>query len=314
MAHWRVHWGGNFCALATPFTREGLLDESALGQLVNLVIEEGLDGVVVAGHQGEFWLLSPEERARVFEVAVTAARGRAVVIGGATDARTSQVIAHARAARDAGANGVMVLPPLHAKPGTAADRDLVVYFERISAEGGMPILVYNLPNWSDGINLTGLLPQLADIENIVALKQSSDRLDDLSHALFSVGDRLRVFSGLAAFRSVAAAAMGAVGVVGSAEVNVMGREAVDLWRMAVKGDLEAARRTQARAYALVKGLNDSTLVGNSVASVKAAMRLRGRPGGYSRDPYLSPTPQQEQCIRELLQSLGLLNGTKGSGA
>jgi len=303
---WKVDWAGHYCALVTPFTDKGELDEIALAQLVDLVIEEGLDGVVVSGHQGEFWLLSPEERRRVFDVAVKAARGRAVVIAGTTDASARQVIAHTRSAQEVGADGVMVLPPLHAKPGTVTDRDLVAHFERISSEGGMPVLVYNIPNWSDGINLTNLLPRLADIKNIVAVKQSSDRLDDLSQALHTVGDRLRVFSGLVAFRCVAAAAMGAVGVVGSAEVNVMGKEAVKLWRLSAAGNLEEARRIQSRAYTLVKGLQNFSLVGNSVASVKSAMRLCGRPGGYTRDPFLLPTPEQEQHIRKLLETLGLL--------
>ncbi len=301
MAKHKVSWGGNFPALVTPFTAAGAVDVDRLAQLVDLVIGEGVSGIVVAGHQGEFWLLSDEERRMVFQVAVQAARGRVVVIAGTSDISAAAAVAQTMAAREAGADGALLLPPLHAD---ATGRDLLAFYERVSAEGGLPILVYNYPP-ATGVNLTPLLPELAGIANVVAVKQSSSDFSDLVHTLHHVGDRLRVFSGLAAYRGVAAVAMGVVGFVSSADVNVLGREAISLWDLAIAGDLERARQVQFRTFRLVSGLHDPRL-GNSYAAIKTAMNVLGRPGGATREPHQGTTPEEERHIRELLRGLGLL--------
>lgn len=301
MNNGKVDWRGSFCAVVTPFEADGEIDGSAFCANVDRLIGEGVDGLVVAGCTGESWSLDPKERLRLFKLAVDTAAGRVPVIGGTSGIDARAVAAQSRAAREeAGCSGAMILPPYYAVPNP---REILAHYEHVSREARTPILLYNIPKRT-GINMSmELLDRLADLEWIVAMKQSSNDFVELEQTVAAVGERINVMAGHSAERGVAAILMGCAGFVSSMESQVMGAEAISMARLAGAGDLEAARRVQMRTLKLDKAMRQ---VGTFPANLKCAMNVLGRGGGHARRPLLDLDDAETARVRDILDGLGLM--------
>jgi len=299
----KVDWHGNFVAVATPFTATGEIDEAKFRANIELLLSEGAHGIVVSGCTGESWALEPEERLQLFRIAVETA-GSAPVIAGTGGIITAKVIAWSRAAIEAGAAGVLVLPPYYAviKP-----REIKAHFKAISDELCAPIILYNMPKRT-GINMSpAFIAELAELDWIVALKQRSHDLVELEATLATCGDRILVFAGHSAERGFPAVLLGCPGFVSSMESQIMGREAIALYQLASSRDMEAGRRTQERTLELDRGMR---AIGTFPANMKAAMNLLGRPGGHSRQPLLDLDEGELEQVRRVLADMGLFNDTR----
>ena len=291
-----IDWHGSFTVIVTPFTRDGDIDEAAYRRVVDLVIDDGCHGVISAGSTGEFFLMTDDERKRVFSIAADQTAGRVPVLGGTSAIRTEDVVDLTQGAREAGCSGVMLLPPIYIEIG---DRELFEFYSRVSGEGGLPIMLYN----SDATP-TFLTPkrveQLMAIGNVVAIKDSSRDLNQLADLVRFCGDEIRVFVGLEDLL-LAAVAMGAVGAVAMVP-QVVDRMAVELYEAAAAGDMERAMELHqkiVRVYDLFK-------VGSGYMAVKESMNMLGRPGGYSRPPMLPLTGEQKATLREIFEDVGIL--------
>lgn len=303
MNNGKVDWSGSYCAVITPFAQDGRIEEGAFKANIDRLIEEGVDGVVVAGCTGESWALSADERLQLFGMAVDAAAGRVPVIGGTGGIDTGKVAALSRAAReDAGCSGVMILPPYYAVP---SRREILAHFEFISREARTPILLYNIPKRT-GLNLApDFLDTLADVEWIAGMKQSSNDFVELEQTLATVGERISVFTGHSAERAVPAVIMGCPGFVSSMESQIMGREAIAMYRLVKETKLDEARLVQMRTLALDKAMRK---IGTFPANLKAAMRILGHAAGYVRAPLLNLDEIESEAVRAVLGQLGLLEG------
>jgi 4-hydroxy-tetrahydrodipicolinate synthase len=307
MNNGKVDWKGSFVAVVTPFAADGAIDETRFIENLEMLIAEGVDGIVVSGCTGEAWSLAVEERLRLFQLAADTAAGRMPVIGGTGGIDTRKVGELSRAAVEAGCDGVMVLPPYYA---VINQREIIAHFRAVSAAAQAPVLLYNIPKRT-GINmLPELLAELAEIEWIVALKQSSNDFVELEQTLDAVGEQINVFAGHSAERGVAAVLMGCPGFVSSMESQIMGREAISMYQLAMAGDLAQARRVQMRALTLDKGMRTT---GTFPANLKTAMNLLGRPGGHARSPLLDLDEVETEKVREVLDGLSLL-GTRRDAA
>jgi 4-hydroxy-tetrahydrodipicolinate synthase len=295
-----VNWQGNLCAVVTPFNRDGSIDRTAFVRNIEILVEEGVDGVVVAGCTGEFWSLSDEERIELFELARGATSK--VVIGNASAIRTTHSIAFAKAAKARGLDGIMLTPPYYARPN---GQEILHHYQQVSAAVETPILLYNIPSRQAVAPSVALINQLADVDNVVAIKQSVADFHTVIETIETVQDRILVLPGHSVDRGLPVLVMGADGYVSSVEPQAMGAEAASLYRLAVEGNLSEALRVQRRCIALDKAIHGD--VGTFPASLKAAMNLRGRPGGYPREPFLPLTPTQEHTLATLLHELGLLD-------
>lgn len=303
----KVDWTGNFPAVVSPFTREGEIDEAKFTQNIELLISEGVHGVVVSGSNGESWALKGEERLRLFRAAVAAAKGRIPVIGGTGSIITGDVIELTKAARATGVAGVMIMPPYYAGINR---REVVAHFKAVSDEARMPIIVYNSPH-ATGVNVTAdFAAELAEkAEYVVAIKQSTKDFVEFEQTVAACGDSLRVFTGHSAVRGMAAVMAGGVGFVSSLDSQVAGREGISLFELTRKGNYDAARRVQMRTLALNTRLAG---VGTGAATMKAAMNMLGRPGGYPRRPLLELTEAEAEKVRRVLDDLGLLSAAKAA--
>lgn len=299
MNNGKVDWQGSFVAAVTPFTKDGTLDERAFCDNLALLASEGANGLVVSGCTGESWALTPDERVRLFRLAVDTVGKKVPIIAGTGTISTRVVIALSVQARAAGAAGIMVLPPYYCMAGR---HDIIEHYRAISDEVRHPILLYNVPRRT-GFNLTpDVVEELAAFEWVVAIKESSNDFIQTEVTVSRVGDQILVFTGHSAERGVPAVLMGADGWVSSSESQVMGRDAIGMYALAKSGDVAGARDIQMRALALDQALKP---IGTFPANLKAAMNLVGRPGGYPREPILPLTTAQIDQLRGQLDSLGL---------
>lgn len=292
-----VNWEGCFVPMVTPFDRDGLIDEPAFRRTIDLLIADGVDGIIIAGSTGEWYVLTDTERARLFHVAAEQARGRVTLLGGTSAIGTAETVALTRAAKEAGMAGVMILPPPYAMPN---EREVVRHVAAVSDAVGVPILIYNNPGGT-GINLTAkIVERLADGEAVVALKDSTKDLFQMGETIRRTRDRLRIFVGLEPY-AVPAVLLGARGIVAMAP-NILGSEAAGFYWAIVKGEWERVRVLQGKLSRLYEAFYAPGRAAYTV--IKEAMNLVGRPGGFPRPPLLPLEPAERDELRTILRELG----------
>jgi len=307
MNNGKVDWKGVFVAVVTPFTASGEIDEAKFVANLELLISEGIHGLVVSGCTGESWALEPDERLRLFKLAVKTANKKVTVVAGTGGISTKKVAELSIAAKGAGCDGVMILPPYYAIPSL---REVHEHYRYISDQAKVPIMLYNIPRRT-GVNMTPeFYDELVKLEWVVAIKESSKEFVQLQDVIGHVGDKVTVLAGHSAERGVPAVVMGCKGYVSSMETQIMGREAISMFDLTKAGKLEEAKKIQARTHALDAALRSA--VGTFPANTKTAMNLLGRPGGHVRPPLLDLTPAETERCAEVLRGLGLLKGARAA--
>lgn len=294
-----VDWHGQFTAIITPFDAEANIDEPALRQQVEFLIANGVHGIVADGCTGEFWAQTLEERRRVVRIVTEQARGRARIIGSASTNYTRDVIDLASYFKDIGCDGIMLMPPFMVRP---SKEDIFQHYKAVSDAVKIPILLYNVPQDTVNNLTPDLVDRLADLECVVAIKDSTFDFNIFWQLQCMVGDRIRVLIGPSTLFGAAAIAMGAEGWVDTYS-NLWPQLTVELYHEARKGISPRARElqrtgTELRRFLLKDGWN-------MYVAIKAAMNLRGLPGGYPRPP-LRPLGEADlRIMREGLDRLGV---------
>ncbi|MDP7667719.1 MAG: dihydrodipicolinate synthase family protein [Rhodospirillales bacterium] len=294
-----VDWHGSLPAVVTPFDAGGNIDGKAFRRNIELLIGEGVHGVVVSGCTGEFWAMTADERKRLFKLGVEAAAGKVPVIGGTSAIRTSEVIELTEAAKEAGCDGAMILPPYFVRP--SAD-DIIAHFAAVSDAVEIPILLYNLPMAAVNALTPELVGRLADIENVVAIKESSGDLNNLWMTIRIAGDRIRVLHGFAAELGLVALELGSPGYIDSFP-NYWGGESTEIYHAVKRGDRKRALELQNKGLSFRQLIRDTGR--NNYAVIKAMMNLLGRPGGYPRLPLRPLVEPQLSQLRRGMEELGL---------
>jgi len=293
-----VDWHGSWIALVTPFDADGAIDEAAFRLNVEQCIEGGVNGLLVSGCTGEFWSLSADERARLYKLCVEVAAGRVPVIGGTMAIRTEDVVALTQAAKAAGCSGAMITPPYFVRPSWD---DIVAHYEAVSDAVDIPILLYNIPAANVNPLLPELVDRLADVGNVVAIKESSNDFNNFYRTLVLAGDRIRVFPPGYVCGAVALE-LGAAGYFQTFS-NYWGPESNGVYTAFLSGDRAEAQRIldlEIAAREIISGGGRH----NGYVGVKAAMNLFGRPGGFPRLP-LRPIGEPDLSeIRDGLARLG----------
>jgi len=295
-------WEGCFTAVVTPFQENGDLDIDAFKRNLDLLIQEGLDGAVIAGCTGESWMITNPEREKLFRIAVDTADGRCVIIGGPGQLTAADNIPFCRFAKDLGMDGVMLLPPPMVRPNVP---EILQFYRTINDAVDIPVLVYNNPR-RQGVDLSpDTLAQLAELDNVVAVKEASKDFGRVSDVIHLLGGRIRIFGGHSSYQGVPTVIMGADGWVGSLDTQLLGEEAISMYRLVKDGRIEDAVRIQYRCIAAEAALKGDQS-GTFPAGLKYAMNLRGRPGGYARLPILPLTDEQKEYVEAALRGLNLI--------
>ncbi len=183
-----VDWTGPMPALTTPFRDDFTIDEEAFASNVDRLFEAGATGMVVAGCTGEFWALTLAERARLARTAVSAGRGRGPVIVGTGAIREGEVVDQIHAAKEAGADGALVLPPYFVH---LSDHELSRHFETVDAQSVLPLVLYNIPGNAGNAIGPALADRLADLDRVVAIKESGGDWTSFHDTLLPVRVRIR---------------------------------------------------------------------------------------------------------------------------
>lgn len=298
MAKVQVDWHGSFAVNITTFDADGAIDEAGCRQVFSDTIEAGCHGVIAAGSTGEFFLMTDAERARMFALAVEAAAGRVPVLGCPAATRTEDVLAHTKAAGQAGCDGVMVLPPIYVG---VDDNEVVEFYTRVADASRIPVMLYNSPTMVKKELTPELVHRLSEHENIVAIKDSSFDIRQCSDLIRTCGDAVKVFIGVEDMY-LPALSIGAVGAVAMAP-QIVGRPAPEIYDAFIAGDLERSRRCH---YLVARVYDILFKVGSMYVGVKEAMNLLGKPGGHVRAPMLPYTDEQRAAVRAILEETGFL--------
>ena len=304
----RVDWKGYWPAAPTPFTRDGLIDESAWRRLLRLYFQQGVHGVLVNGTTGEWFSQTDDERRRLAEIAVQELKGKIPVVVGCTTFTPQHTSDLAQHAASIGADGVLSTPPPYAVP---TDREVIAFYQYLSDHVELPIMVYN---WARGTNIeirSNLAIELAQIEGIVAFKDSTANKAQSLETLGAVVDRVLVFAGFISAEGLVT--LQTVGGAGSIDGGGLGAPMAvafyeDLWR----GNPTAARTHAERYVQLMRQLINpdwSGVFGSPQAQLKAAMNILGQPGGFPRLPLLPvDDPTDVAALQKVLESAGLVAG------
>jgi 4-hydroxy-tetrahydrodipicolinate synthase len=288
-------------ALVTPFKADRSLDEATLRSLVRRQIEAGIDFLCPCGTTGESPTLKGDEHLRVVEITVEEARGRVPVLAGAGGYDTEHVISLARDLEKIGVSGLLSVTPYYNKP---TQEGLYQHYRAIADSTTLPIVVYSVqPRTAVNVEPATLV-RLADIPNIVGVKEASGSITQMGSILARVPDSFTVLSGDDAI-TIPLTALGGRGVI-SVVANQIPAEFGELTRAALKGDFARARQLQRKYQALM----EINFVETSPGPVKFAMARMGLLEPVWRLPIVPPQPASQQRIEGVLESLGLLAGVR----
>ena len=294
---------GAFTALVTPFTTEGALDEAAFRRLVSWQVLSGIDGLVPCGTTGESPTLSPSERERLIEITVEVAATRpsghrVTIVAGTGTNDTDATIRATRRAAELGADAALVVAPYYNRPD---QRMLESHYRAVADEGGLPVVVYNVPSRT-GTNVDAdTFLRLASHPGIVAVKEASGNLEQIARICRERPRDVAVLAGDDAW-TLPVLALGGNGVISVASNEIPG-EMVALCGAAHAGDWEEARRIHERWLPLM--LANFRGAPNPVPA-KAALSLMGLTTDAVRRPLLPLDDEARARLAHLLRSLGLL--------
>jgi 4-hydroxy-tetrahydrodipicolinate synthase len=284
-------------ALATPFRQDQSLDEGTLRRLVRRQIDAGINFLVPCGTTGESPTLSQAEQKRVVEITVEEARGRAPVLAGAGGYNTAEVIERALEFKSIGADGILSVTPYYNKP---SQEGLYQHYKAIASAVALPIVLYNVPGRT-GCNIEpATVTRLAEIDNIVGVKEASGNIGQMAAIAARVPERFLVLSGDDSI-TVPLIALGGRGII-SVVANEIPAEMTRLTQLALANDFPAAREIHCRYLPLM----EVNFVESNPMPVKAAMALMGLLEPVWRLPLVAPKAENLAKIRGVLDSVGLI--------
>ncbi len=293
----RTPFTGVGTALVTPFTRTGALDEAAVRRLARRQIDAGVHFLCPCGTTGENPTLSDDERVRTVEILVDEAKGAVPVLAGAGGYDTREVIHLAELMRKAGANGLLSVTPYYNKP---TQEGLYQHYKAIAAATPLPIVVYNVPGRT-GVNVeVATLARLAEIPNIVGVKEASGNVTQMCEICRAVPPGFLVLSGDDAL-TLPLMAIGGRGIISVAS-NEIPREMVMMVEAAERGDFAAARQVHTRILPLMQ----INFVEANPVPVKAAMAAMGLIEEEYRLPMCPARAESKTKISKILHDLDLL--------
>ena len=292
-------------ALVTPFRKDLSLDEDAMRRLVRRQIQGGINFLVPCGTTGESPTLSRAEHLRVVEITLEEAKGKVPVLGGAGGYNTAEVIELANELRHMGVDGILSVSPYYNKP---TQEGLYQHFRAIATAVPLPMVVYNIQGRT-GVNIeTPTLKRLAEISNIVAVKEASGNIGQMAAVAHHLPENFIMLSGDDAI-TIPVISLGGRGVI-SVISNEIPAEMTRLTQLALSGDFAAARTVQ-RTWMPLMEVN---FVESNPIPVKAALAMMGLLEPVWRLPMTPPLPQNQAKIEAVLKSAGLLAGARSMHA
>jgi 4-hydroxy-tetrahydrodipicolinate synthase len=297
-----MHIKGIIPPVATPMQSNEDLDLPRLKWFLDHLIAEGVHGIFVLGTNSEFYALDDREKQEVIATAVSHVRGRVPVFAGTGAESTREAVRLTKMAEKEGVQGVSVITPYFISP---SQQEIYDHYRRIAENTKLPVILYNNPSTCGGIKIdVDTVARLAEIPNILGIKDSSGDLQNTNEYMRVVPDRFSVLQGrdTLIYQAMIFGARGAV----PATANIAPRLLVEIYEASVRGDHAAAKAAQLR----INPMRLALTLGTAPGGVKAALTLMGMSIGPSRSPVASLPPDKLQKMRAALEAAGMLAKTK----
>jgi len=286
---------GAMVALVTPF-QEGEIDFQTLDELIDFQLAGGIDGIVPIGTTGESPTLSPEEHKQVIERVIKAVGGQIPVIAGAGSNSTAEAIEYTKFSKKVGADATLQVVPYYNKP---TQEGFYQHFKAIAEEVDLPIVLYNIPGRCGAGMTPETVGRLAELENIVAIKEATGSLDQASE--IATRCDITIISGDDSL-TLPLASVGGKGVI-SVVANIVPADVKALTDLILEGDLVSARQWHKKLFTLCKSM--LTLATNPIP-IKAAMAILNMCSDELRLPMTPLEESKKVILKQTLKDYGLL--------
>ena len=287
---------GSIVALVTPF-KNGMVDEEALRNLIEFQIENGTSAIVPCGTTGESATLDVKEHARVIDITIEAAAGRVPVIAGTGGNSTQEAIELTRHAKEAGAAATLQVTPYYNKP---SQEGLYRHYAEIAKQVPLPQVLYNVPGRTSVNMLPETVARLAELPEVVAIKEASGSLGQMTEIIQLAGDKIDLLSGDDNL-TLPVLAIGGRGVI-SVVANIMPRENAELIQNWEDGDLEKAKSIFYHLFPLCQAMFFET----NPVPVKTSLAFMGKISEGLRLPLAPMSVNNLERLKKVLSNYGLV--------
>lgn len=286
-----MKFGKVLTAMVTPLDNSGKVDFGQTTNLIEYLLENGSEGLVIAGTTGESPTLTAEEKVSLFKHVVEKVNKRVPVIAGAGSNNTSSAVALTKEAEAVGVDAIMLVTPYYNKPN---QQGLYEHFATIANETKLPVMMYNIPGRSVIKMSADTIIRLSEIENIVSVKEASGDLDLTSNVIEGTPDNFSVYCGEDSI-TLPMLAIGADGVVSVAS-HVIGSEMQSMVNAYQSGNVKNAASLHRKLLPIMNGL----FAAPSPTPVKAALKMKGMDVGGVRLPLVPLTEEEENTLKQLI--------------
>jgi len=287
---------GSIVAIVTPF-RNGKVDEKALGDLIEWHIANGTRAIVPCGTTGESATLDYDEHYRVIEITVKVVNRRVPVIAGTGANATDETIMITQKAKELNADGALLVSPYYNKP---TQEGVYRHYKAVAEAVDLPIVLFNVPGRTALNILPPTVARLAEIRNIVAIKEATGDMKQVSEVIRLCGDRMSVISG-DDFTTLPLMALGGKGVI-SVSANVAPKEVADMCRLWAQGKHDEARSLHYR----LEPLNQAMFIETNPIPVKTSLAMMGKIQEEFRLPLCEMSEANREKLRKVLKDSGLI--------
>ncbi|SMC64854.1 4-hydroxy-tetrahydrodipicolinate synthase [Sporomusa malonica] len=291
------NFGRVLTAMVTPFNDDYSINYSEAAKLAQYLVDNGSDGIVVAGSTGESATLSNSEKVNLFRAVLEAVGDRATVIAGTGSNDTRASIELTKEAEKVGVHGAMLVGPYYNKP---PQEGYYQHFKAIADSTTLPLIVYNVPGRTGSNILPGTIARLAEINNIVAVKEASGSLEQVSEIIRNTPNDFLVYSGDDGL-TLPLLSVGGNGVI-SVAAHIVGKRMQEMIAAFYAGDIAKAQALHLELLPFFKVIFITT----NPIPIKDAVNLIGIKAGPMRLPLVSPTVSETEQLKKVMQSIGVL--------
>jgi 4-hydroxy-tetrahydrodipicolinate synthase len=284
-------------AIVTPFQQDETINEAAYWRLVEFQIEGGVDFIVACGTTGESVTLSDEEQARVVELTIETSKGRAPVVAGAGGYNTREIVEKVARYEALGADAILSVTPYYNKP---TQEGLYQHYRKIAESTSLPIILYSVQGRTACNIEPATVVRLAEIDNIVAIKEASGNISQISEIASLVDSSFKIFAGDDSV-TLPTAALGGVGVISVAS-NILPKAVSDLCHASVEGRFDEARKLLRKLTPVFKTL----FIESNPIPVKAALGMMGLIEEVYRLPMTPISKASRAKLEQVLVEYGAL--------
>ncbi|WLR52763.1 4-hydroxy-tetrahydrodipicolinate synthase [Bacillus tianshenii] len=287
-----MNFGEVLTAMVTPMDTNGNIDFPQTKNLINHLIQNGSDGLVVAGTTGESPTLTNEEKLELFAFTVEVVNGRVPVIAGTGSNNTRASIQLTQQAEKCGVDGIMLVTPYYNKPN---QEGMYQHFKAIAEATSLPVMLYNIPGRSAAGLTVDTIVQLSQIQNIVSVKEASGDLEAMTRIIYQTDESFTLYSGDDGL-TLPVLSIGGAGVV-SVSSHIFGNEMKQMVTSYRKGDVKRAAAIHQELLPMMKAL----FMAPSPSPVKAALQMYGLDVGGVRLPMVPLTDMERQALFEIIR-------------